>query len=149
MAAPFSCFLVAHAFGLVVAWNSAATQDDFYTFQEFYTDAQYGSDFGYYSTGRILNQPDAEGVSAEDSSYFNSYTTQPMSLSPFFGQLVCDRIVSMWNSMARPSPFFIIELLGLIDISFSLILHASDWGLDQIMAFLPQMNCCQNLPERF
>lgn len=28
--------------------------------QEFYTDAQYGSDFGYYSTGRILHQPSAQ-----------------------------------------------------------------------------------------
>ena len=34
------------------------------------------------------------------------------SLSPFFGQLVCDRIVSMWNSMGQPRPFFIIEFGG-------------------------------------
>ena len=30
--------------------------------QEFYTDAQYGSDFGYYSTGRILHQPSAQDI---------------------------------------------------------------------------------------
>ena len=28
--------------------------------EEFYTDAQYGSDFGYYSTGRILHQPSSQ-----------------------------------------------------------------------------------------
>ncbi|CAJ1331731.1 unnamed protein product, partial [Effrenium voratum] len=78
---------------------------------EFYTDAQYGPDFGYYSTGRILHG----GASQEDptgAAYFNSYTTQPMSLSPFFGQLLCDRVVSMWISMGRPAPFFLMEFGG-------------------------------------
>ncbi|CAJ1448464.1 unnamed protein product [Effrenium voratum] len=79
--------------------------------EEFYTDAQYGPDFGYYSTGRILHG----GASQEDptgAAYFNSYTTQPMSLSPFFGQLLCDRVVSMWISMGRPAPFFLMEFGG-------------------------------------
>lgn len=71
--------------------------------QEFYTDAQYGSDFGYYSTGRILHQPSAQDIfwdhfaiealgtpdpplhetwqDPSGSTYFNSYTTQPMHLS--------------------------------------------------------------------
>ena len=46
--------------------------------EEFYTDAQYGADFGYYSTGRILHQPSEEDPSG--ASFFNSYTTQPMPL---------------------------------------------------------------------
>jgi hypothetical protein len=51
------------------AWNGFLTQEQniFYTYQDFYTDAQYGADFGYYSKGRILQ-----------GEYFNSYTTYPM-----------------------------------------------------------------------
>lgn len=99
------------------AWNSQTTQDRFYTFQEFYTDAQYGPDFGYYSTGRIVHYdgPADNGISGgerDSQAWFNSYTTQPMSLSPFFGQMICDRLLSMWNAMHKPSPFFIVEFGG-------------------------------------
>eukprot|EP00927_Polykrikos_kofoidii_P059429 TRINITY_DN54583_c0_g1_i1.p1 TRINITY_DN54583_c0_g1~~TRINITY_DN54583_c0_g1_i1.p1 ORF type:complete len:874 (-),score=126.95 TRINITY_DN54583_c0_g1_i1:76-2697(-) len=94
---------------LCVAWQSSATQDSFYTFQEFYTDAQYGPDFGYYSTGRILHDAGPEAARHE---FFNSYTTLPMGLSPYFGQLIGDRIVGMWRAMGRPGSFVVMEFGG-------------------------------------
>ncbi|CAE7706376.1 ANK1, partial [Symbiodinium sp. CCMP2456] len=53
--------------------------DQFYGMDEFYTDAQYGGDFGYYSTGRVLGKSD--GKTAQE---FAHYTTYPMALSPHF-----------------------------------------------------------------
>ncbi|CAE7877668.1 unnamed protein product [Symbiodinium microadriaticum] len=120
------CRLVATYLSIAAAWNSAATLDNFYTFQEFYTDAQYGPDFGYYSTGRILHSEPATKEDASNLEYFNSYTTQPMSLSPFFGQLVAERLVSMWISMDRPTPFFVIEFGGGTGIlARDILTHAS------------------------
>lgn len=34
-------------------YNEQSTTD-FYGFDDFYNDAQYGPDFGYYSTGRVM-----------------------------------------------------------------------------------------------
>mmetsp|Transcript_53583 Transcript_53583/g.149030 ORF Transcript_53583/g.149030 Transcript_53583/m.149030 type:complete len:809 (-) Transcript_53583:67-2493(-) len=96
---------------LVAGWNSAVTLDAFYSFQEFYTDAQYGPDFGYYSTGRILHEKDSSS-DVGGQEWFNSYTTLPMSLSPFFGQLICERLASMWHAMDRPGPVFVVEFGG-------------------------------------
>ena len=75
------------------AWHNFPGNDSniFYSFQEFYTDAQYGPDFGYYSKGRILQ-----------GEYFNSYTTFPMGLSPFFGHLLADRLYAVWQSIGQP-----------------------------------------------
>eukprot|EP00927_Polykrikos_kofoidii_P014779 TRINITY_DN16514_c0_g1_i2.p1 TRINITY_DN16514_c0_g1~~TRINITY_DN16514_c0_g1_i2.p1 ORF type:complete len:1062 (-),score=180.77 TRINITY_DN16514_c0_g1_i2:159-3344(-) len=137
-----------------LAWNSAGVEPYIYTFQEFYSDAQYGPDFGYYSTGRILHvdgpadngvfhgtsvagrdaagavaaagldgqdavDANDEGSSDDDldgissgQDWFNSYTTFPMVLSPDFGHAVCDRLVSMWESMGRPSPVVLAEFGG-------------------------------------
>mmetsp|Transcript_66450 Transcript_66450/g.216248 ORF Transcript_66450/g.216248 Transcript_66450/m.216248 type:complete len:850 (+) Transcript_66450:931-3480(+) len=99
-----------------VAWNSFATVHQVYTFQEFYTDAQYGPDFGYYSTGRILHAdgPTDNGMEDQEESqaWFNSYTTLPMSLSPDFAHALCDRLVTMWQAMGRPSPFVLTEFGG-------------------------------------
>lgn len=102
---------------LAQAWNSADTLDRFYSFQEFYTDAQYGPDFGYYSTGRILHEDGllddgaSEGEPAKQE-WFNSYTTLPMALSPWFGALLADRIMSMWVAMGEPSLVFVVEFGG-------------------------------------
>lgn len=102
--------------GRAAAWNSFATVHQLYTFQELYTDAQYGPDFGYYSTGRILHAdgPSDNGRPEEEGSqaWFNSYTTLPMALSPHFGHMLCDRLVSMWQAMGRPSPFMLTEFGG-------------------------------------
>eukprot|EP00933_Yihiella_yeosuensis_P070617 TRINITY_DN78753_c0_g1_i1.p1 TRINITY_DN78753_c0_g1~~TRINITY_DN78753_c0_g1_i1.p1 ORF type:complete len:812 (-),score=164.01 TRINITY_DN78753_c0_g1_i1:19-2454(-) len=105
---------------LVASWNSRATLEHFYSFQEFYTDSQYGPDFGYYSTGRILHEHvSAAGQVAEGDAkvskgqeFFNSYTTLPMSLSPWFASLLCDRMAGMWRAMGQPAPFFIAEFGG-------------------------------------
>eukprot|EP00403_Amphidinium_massartii_P029388 CAMPEP_0178395926 /NCGR_PEP_ID=MMETSP0689_2-20121128/13468_1 /TAXON_ID=160604 /ORGANISM="Amphidinium massartii, Strain CS-259" /LENGTH=815 /DNA_ID=CAMNT_0020016591 /DNA_START=21 /DNA_END=2465 /DNA_ORIENTATION=+ len=105
------------------AWNSEASLQHFYTFQDFYTDAQYGPDFGYYSTGRILHEDGERQKPADQTSndtsnvtdkqeWFNSYTTLPMSLSPFFSQMLCERLVGMWRSMGQPSPIHIFEFGG-------------------------------------
>ncbi|CAJ1330086.1 unnamed protein product [Effrenium voratum] len=91
----------------VRAWNSHHLISQIYSFQDFYTDAQYGPDFGYYSTGRILHQQEGGG-----QEWFNSYTTLPMSLSPYFAQALCDRVVSMWVAMGKPHPFVIMEFGG-------------------------------------
>lgn len=101
----------------ISAWNSFATTPQLYTFQEFFSDAQYGPDFGYYSTGRILHAdgPADNGMpSKEDTSqeWFNSYTTLPMALSPDYGHVLCDRLVTMWQAMGRPSTFVIAEFGG-------------------------------------
>eukprot|EP00929_Paragymnodinium_shiwhaense_P011618 TRINITY_DN1175_c0_g1_i1.p1 TRINITY_DN1175_c0_g1~~TRINITY_DN1175_c0_g1_i1.p1 ORF type:complete len:925 (-),score=157.35 TRINITY_DN1175_c0_g1_i1:415-3189(-) len=108
-------FQVAH---VACAWNSALTQDQFYTFQDFYSDAQYGADFGYYSTGRILHgdgpadngQGDVEANNTQQ--WFNSYTTLPMSLSPHFAHALCDRLATMWQAMGQPQSFVIAEFGG-------------------------------------
>jgi len=101
---------------LCAGWNSATTLDRFYSFQEFYTDAQYGPDFGYYSTGRILHAdgPIENGVEGDTGSqeWFNSYTTLPMSLSPYFGQMLGDRLAGMWAAMGKVTPVFIVEFGG-------------------------------------
>lgn len=98
------------------AWNSASTQSQIYTFQEFYSDAQYGPDFGYYSTGRILHADgpadDGDPNSGASQEWFNSYTTLPMSLSPDFANALCDRLASMWQAMGQPSPFVLTEFGG-------------------------------------
>mmetsp|Transcript_86995 Transcript_86995/g.243909 ORF Transcript_86995/g.243909 Transcript_86995/m.243909 type:complete len:854 (-) Transcript_86995:148-2709(-) len=98
------------------AWNSVGTQQQIYTFQEFYSDAQYGPDFGYYSTGRILHNdgPADNGLkeAAGSQEWFNSYTTMPMSISPEFAHALCDRLVIMWHSMGRPTPIVVTEFGG-------------------------------------
>ncbi|CAD7941603.1 unnamed protein product [Amoebophrya sp. A25] len=86
------------------AWHSIPGSNEsniFYTFQEFYTDAQYGPDFGYYSKGRILQ-----------GEFFNSYTTFPMGLSPWFGNLIADRLYATWLAMQKPDRFNIFEFGG-------------------------------------
>merc|ERR1719353_700858 len=102
---------------IAVGWNSAATQNRIYSFQDFYSDAQYGPDFGYYSTGRILHSDGpadngAQDEEGEGQDWFNSYTTLPMSLSPDFAHVLCDRVVSMWEALGEPCPFVLIEFGG-------------------------------------
>eukprot|EP00930_Biecheleria_cincta_P042660 TRINITY_DN29351_c0_g1_i1.p1 TRINITY_DN29351_c0_g1~~TRINITY_DN29351_c0_g1_i1.p1 ORF type:complete len:831 (+),score=109.74 TRINITY_DN29351_c0_g1_i1:46-2538(+) len=98
----------------VPAWNSHYGEDQLYSFQDFYTDAQYGPDFGYYSTGRILHAdgPADNGITGGSQEWFNSYTTLPMSLSPHFAHALCDRLVTMWLAMGSPDSFVIAEFGG-------------------------------------
>ena len=94
------------------AWNSHFSIGQLYSFQDFYTDAQYGPDFGYYSTGRILHVDGPSDVGAGGQEWFNSYTTLPMSLSPYFGHALCDRLAAMWAAMGGPKPFVVTEFGG-------------------------------------
>lgn len=95
------------------SWNSPDSQAQIYTFQEFYTDAQYGADFGYYSKGRILHVDGSAGGGAEaPQDWFNSYTTLPMSLSPDFADVLADRLATMWLAMDRASPVVLVEFGG-------------------------------------
>ncbi|CAJ1337371.1 unnamed protein product [Effrenium voratum] len=79
--------------------------DQFYGMDEFYTDAQYGSDFGYYSTGRVLGQSD--GKSTQEFAHF---TTYPMALSPHFGRVLCRLVFIMWLHMEERAPFRVVEM---------------------------------------
>ncbi|CAK9093718.1 Type II protein arginine methyltransferase [Durusdinium trenchii] len=79
--------------------------DQFYGMDEFYTDAQYGNDFGYYSTGRVLGKSD--GKSAQE---FAHYTTYPMALSPHFGRVLCRVVFIMWLQMNEKAPFRVVEI---------------------------------------
>eukprot|EP00434_Breviolum_minutum_P021630 symbB.v1.2.019091.t1/scaffold1550.1/size112250/1 len=79
--------------------------DQFYGMDEFYTDAQYGKDFGYYSTGRVLGK--SNGKSAQE---FAHYTTYPMALSPHFGRVVCRLVFIMWIQMKEKAPFRVVEM---------------------------------------
>jgi SAM-dependent MidA family methyltransferase len=98
------------------AWNSFASNSQTYSFQEFYTDAQYGPDFGYYSTGAILQEDgpviSCQGQADRKQEWFNSYTTFPMALSPDFGHALCDRLVTMWQAMDRPPRIILVEFGG-------------------------------------
>lgn len=81
-----------------------------YTVESFYTDAQYGPDFGYYSTGRVLrggrfNRSDG-GAAVE----FAHFTTFPMALEPHFGRHICRLLFMAWLSLQMPPILRVIEL---------------------------------------
>eukprot|EP00928_Gymnodinium_smaydae_P060690 TRINITY_DN4442_c0_g2_i1.p1 TRINITY_DN4442_c0_g2~~TRINITY_DN4442_c0_g2_i1.p1 ORF type:complete len:906 (+),score=91.96 TRINITY_DN4442_c0_g2_i1:49-2766(+) len=73
-------------------FNSQSTEA-FYSFDEFYNDAQYGTDFGYYSTGRVMGA----GKAAPDANEFAHFTTFPMALSPHFGRVMMRSVFLMWQ----------------------------------------------------
>lgn len=79
--------------------------EQFYGMDDFYTDAQYGSDFGYYSTGRVLGK--ADGKSTHE---FAHYTTYPMALSPHFGRVFCRLVFIMWIRTHERAPFRVVEM---------------------------------------
>lgn len=79
--------------------------EQFYGVDEFYTDAQYGTDFGYYSTGKVLGKSD--GKSAQE---FAHYTTYPMALAPHFGRVICRLLFLMWVHLREKAPFRVVEM---------------------------------------
>ncbi|KAF4697238.1 hypothetical protein FOZ60_009862 [Perkinsus olseni] len=82
--------------------------DEIYSLSEFYTDSQYGPDFGYYSRGRVISQAkiDLNGSTTEEFSHF---TTYPMALSPHFAFVICRKLFVMWMVSGMPDYFPIIE----------------------------------------
>ena len=101
----FSAFFLAWMDRPVEAWNSWGAIDQVYSYEQFYSDAQYGPDFGYYGTGAIVHEQ-AGGHS------FNSYTTAPISVQPWFAHLIAERIYNMWGTLSYPDPFFVFEFGG-------------------------------------
>lgn len=81
--------------------------DQFYGIDEFFTDAQYGEDFGYYSTGRVLRAQQHMGKDAQEFAHF---TTYPMALSPHFGRVLCRLLFVMWLQLGEREPFRVVEL---------------------------------------
>ncbi|KAF4676984.1 Chloride Channel [Perkinsus chesapeaki] len=82
--------------------------DEIYSLSEFYTDSQYGPDFGYYSRGRVISQAkiDLNGATTEEFSHF---TTYPMALSPHFAFVICRKLFIMWMVSGMPDYFPIVE----------------------------------------
>jgi SAM-dependent MidA family methyltransferase len=93
------------------SWANAVFRDvefaGLYAYDDFYTDAQYGPEFGYYSTGRVLmGSGQSKGKTANE---FSQFTTFPMAMAPHFGRLFCRTLVRMWLNLDRPSPFSVLE----------------------------------------
>jgi len=80
---------------------------EFYAMDEFYTDAQYGDDFGYYSTGRVLR---AKAGKVDDTQQFAHFTTYPMALSPHFARVFCRLLFVMWIQLEERAPFRVVEM---------------------------------------
>eukprot|EP00927_Polykrikos_kofoidii_P010894 TRINITY_DN1459_c0_g1_i1.p1 TRINITY_DN1459_c0_g1~~TRINITY_DN1459_c0_g1_i1.p1 ORF type:complete len:941 (-),score=116.52 TRINITY_DN1459_c0_g1_i1:96-2918(-) len=86
-------------------------RDYFYAMDDFYNDAQYGDDFGYYSKGHVL----AQGNSEDDPHFtskqqFAHFTTYPMVLSPHFGRVLCRLLFVMWIQLGERTPFRVVEM---------------------------------------
>eukprot|EP00971_Amphidinium_carterae_P008599 169468-Amphidinium_carterae.1 len=89
-----------------------AMTDQFYTMDEFYTDAQYGDDFGYYSTGRVLRSQPGK---AHDTQQFAHFTTYPMALSlALLGGVEVHSALRllyvMWIELDERAPFRVVEM---------------------------------------
>ena len=86
----------------------------FYSFDEFYNDAQYGPDFGYYSTGRVMGA----GKAAPDANEFAHFTTFPMAIAPHFGRVLSRNLLLMW--LKREKKIGFLNSLNLNNTSRSL-----------------------------
>eukprot|EP00931_Biecheleriopsis_adriatica_P051263 TRINITY_DN29712_c0_g1_i1.p1 TRINITY_DN29712_c0_g1~~TRINITY_DN29712_c0_g1_i1.p1 ORF type:complete len:926 (+),score=162.03 TRINITY_DN29712_c0_g1_i1:25-2802(+) len=85
----------------------------FYKMDDFYTDAQYGDEWGYYSKGHVLlgggkgGQGESEGQGAQQFAHF---TTYPMALSPHFARVFCRLLFVMWIQLGERAPFRVVEM---------------------------------------
>lgn len=95
----------------VDAFFGIAATEHFYAMDEFYTDAQYGNDFGYYSTGHVLRPKNGKvEVGALGTQQFAHYTTYPMALSPHFARVFCRLLFVMWIQLEERAPFRVVEM---------------------------------------
>lgn len=83
--------------------------DQFYAMDEFYTDAQYGDDFGYYSTGHVLKATPAK-ANLQETQQFAHFTTYPMALSPHFARVFCRLLFVKWALLGERTPFRVVEM---------------------------------------
>jgi len=70
--------------------------EQFYQMDDFYTDAQYGDEWGYYSKGHVLLGGGKGGQGQEQTQQFAHFTTYPMALSPHFARVFCRLLFIMW-----------------------------------------------------
>eukprot|EP00929_Paragymnodinium_shiwhaense_P010091 TRINITY_DN11457_c0_g2_i1.p1 TRINITY_DN11457_c0_g2~~TRINITY_DN11457_c0_g2_i1.p1 ORF type:complete len:833 (+),score=194.28 TRINITY_DN11457_c0_g2_i1:226-2724(+) len=97
----------AHSWADVMFANVDSEQ--FYAMDEFYTDAQYGDDFGYYSKGHVLLKAQP-GSNLHDTQQFAHFTTYPMILSPHVGRVFCRVLFMMWVQLDEIAPFRVVEM---------------------------------------
>lgn len=84
--------------------------DQFYTMDDFYTDAQYGDDFGYYSTGHVLKAGTPSPAKLQETQQFAHFTTYPMAMSPHFARVFCRLLFVMWAQLNERTPFRVVEM---------------------------------------
>lgn len=93
------------------SWVDVMTEgvetEQFYAMDEFYTDAQYGDEWGYYSKGHVLK---AGTKDLESTQQFAHFTTYPMALSPHFGRVFCRLLFVMWINLGERAPFRVVEM---------------------------------------
>lgn len=103
----YCCMANTTARSWVEVFVGDADTTQFYGMDEFYTDAQYGDDFGYYSTGRVLRTREQ---GAKGTQEFSHYTTFPMALSPHFGRVFCRLLFLKWINLGERTPFRVVEM---------------------------------------
>jgi len=101
------CKLTAPGSTWAHSFTALLDTSQFYGFDEFYTDAQYGEDFGYYSTGRVIR---SDPMAKFELNEFSHFTTYPMAMSPHFGNVMCRLLLVMWLRLGKPSTFRCVEM---------------------------------------
>lgn len=113
---------------------SVTDTEQFYAMDDFYTDAQYGDDFGYYSTGNVLKTtatPSKAGL--HETQQFAHFTTYPMALSPHFARVFCRLLFVMWVQLDERAPFRVVEMgagSGQLSHDIQQCVRANEIGLD-------------------
>eukprot|EP00930_Biecheleria_cincta_P090932 TRINITY_DN8042_c0_g1_i1.p1 TRINITY_DN8042_c0_g1~~TRINITY_DN8042_c0_g1_i1.p1 ORF type:complete len:925 (-),score=95.19 TRINITY_DN8042_c0_g1_i1:289-3063(-) len=93
--------------------TSEIETDQFYRMDDFYTDAQYGDEWGYYSKGHVLLGGGKGGQGASQDAgaqQFAHFTTYPMALSPHFARIFCRLLFVMWIKLGERAPFRVVEM---------------------------------------
>lgn len=91
--------------------SSEIETEQFYQMDDFYTDAQYGDEWGYYSKGHVLLGGGKGQDGTEQTQQFAHFTTYPMALSPHFARVFCRLLFIMW---AGSSVRFMLSLTALL-----------------------------------
>lgn len=84
--------------------------EQFYKMDDFYTDAQYGDEWGYYSKGHVLLGGGKGGQGEGQTQQFAHFTTYPMALSPHFARVFCRLLFIMWVQLHERAPFRVVEM---------------------------------------
>ncbi|CAK9020193.1 unnamed protein product [Durusdinium trenchii] len=90
--------------------SSEIETEQFYQMDDFYTDAQYGDEWGYYSKGHVLLGGGKGQDGTEQTQQFAHFTTYPMALSPHFARVFCRLLFIMWVQLDERAPFRVVEM---------------------------------------